>query len=551
MTATAIPADPVFEDDSERLVWEVLRKKLRDCDVLLHGVRFTDIEHGEVEIDLLVLMPDCGALVIEVKGGQVSYRDGGWQQTDAHGSHAIDPVRQARNGVYALKRFLEHQPTWSRGPVRAAWMIALPYTHVTGDFGPEGRRDLLIGEQDVPEAAGLAYDRLTTIDLQTGVPRDGWVDAAVALLKGAVDEPAQIAERTAARLQHVDQLTAQQAKALSLVKRNRLIEFTGSAGTGKTWLAIEQARRWAEAGERVCFVSYTRGVIEMVKKSFEALPDRSRPAFIGTFHLLGFTWGVTPPDTATSEFWEVEAVVLTKQAGEHLPQQERFTAFIVDEAQDFADSWWPALLSGAAVDEFRLAVFRDDEQAVFSERKGRPDLPLVPLALEENLRNSQQIVDTFRPLVEADITAVAGSAFPVEYVDCPTGDVFDAADDVIADLLEARGWLPEHVALLTTQHRHPVHVELGDDKSAYWNELWATDDVFYSTVAGFKGLERPVVVLAVDGFHDTADPRSVMYTGMSRARDLLIIVGPANELARVLDAKTMRRLKKNVSTVAT
>jgi len=38
--------------------------------------------------------------------------------------------------------------------------------------------------------------------------------------------------------------------------------------------------------------------------------------------------------------------------------------------------------------------------------------------------------------------------------------------------------------LLTTAHRHPVHLEFGDDKARYWNELWATDDVFYFTVAG-------------------------------------------------------------------
>ncbi|MSO27862.1 MAG: NERD domain-containing protein [Candidatus Nanopelagicales bacterium] len=63
-----------------------MKHQLRDCDVLLHGVRFIDIEHGEVEIDLLVLMPDRGAVVIEVKGGAVSYREGGWKQTDASGA---------------------------------------------------------------------------------------------------------------------------------------------------------------------------------------------------------------------------------------------------------------------------------------------------------------------------------------------------------------------------------------------------------------------------------------------------------------------------------
>ena len=542
MPPTCLPAMPAFADESESVVWGALRHQLRDCDVLMHGVRFTDFEHGEVEIDLLVLMPDRGALAIEVKGGAVSYREGRWRQTDAGGSHVIDPARQGRHGVYALRRYVERQPTWSRGHLRAGWMIALPYTHVTGDMGPEGRRDLLIGEQDLDEIAGFAFDRLGRADVRTPLPATGWLEAVVGLLRGVGDEPAEIAERTAARLEHVDHLSAAQVIILKAVRKHRLLEISGSAGTGKTWLAIEQARRWAEAGERVCFVSYTRGVIEMVKKIFADMPEESQPAFIGTFHYLGYQWGVEPGHDAGWDFWETEAVVLAHAAAGCLAPEDRFTAFIVDEAQDFADSWWPALLASAASSEFKLAVFKDDEQVVFADRRGRPNLPMLELTLDDNLRNSQQIVDTFRPLISADVSSKAGPAYPVEYVDCHLIDVIGAADDVVADLVEHRGWLPEQVALLTTAHRHPVHVELGDDKTRYWKELWATDDVFYSTVAGFKGLERPVVVLAIDGFHEGADPRSVLYTGMSRARELLIIVGPSAVLSHYLPAKTMRRI---------
>jgi len=222
----------------------------------------------------------------------------------------------------------------------------------------------------------------------------------------------------------------------------------------------------------------------MVNKVVADLPEKSRPAFVGTFLFLGYTWGVTPPVDADSNFWEHDAVALTLAAGEALLDDQRFTAFVVDEAQDFADSLWPALLSSAASHDFKLAVFRDDEQTVLSDRRSRPDLPLVQLVLDDNLRNSRQIVDTFRPLVDAEITEKGGSSFPVEYIDCAADEVISAADDVVADLLENRGWITEHVAALTTQHRHPVHVELGDDKTAYWKELWATDDVFYSTAAG-------------------------------------------------------------------
>lgn len=55
-------------------------------------------------------------------------------------------------------------------------------------------------------------------------------------------------------------------------------------------------------------------------------------------------------------------------------------------------------------------------------------------------------------------------------------------------------------------------------------------------------LERPAVVLVVDGFHEGVQPSSVMYTGMSRARDLLVVVGPRDVVARALGEASMRRL---------
>jgi superfamily I DNA/RNA helicase len=232
------------------------------------------------------------------------------------------------------------------------------------------------------------------------------------------------------------------------------------------------------------------------------------------------------------------------EAAVALESSARFTAFVVDEAQDFADSWWTALLASAASDSFRLAVFRDDEQVVFSDRRGRPDLPLTPLVLDENLRNAKQIVDTFRPLLNSPVTAMGGDGFPVRYVRCDPDAVMDAADTAVMTLHDHGGWLPEHIALLTTKHRHPVQAQQADDKVAYWDGLWADHTVFYSTVSGFKGLERPVVVLAVNGFHDGIDPRSVLYAGMSRARDLLVVVGAPDELAMILTPKMMRRLER-------
>ena len=58
---------------------------------------------------------------------------------------------------------------------------------------------------------------------------------------------------------------------------------------------------------------------------------------------------------------------------------------------------------------------------------------------------------------------------------------------------------------------------------------------------GFKGLERPVVVLAVDGFHEGV-AREVMYTGLSRARDELVVCGDLDQIRDVVGKEVAKRL---------
>ena len=543
MGVFVFPESPRFADDSERIVWQALKDGLGADDVLLHGMRFTDPEEGEVEIDLLVLMPDRGVAVIEVKGGHVSFRDGTFHQSDASGGRDIEPIDQARRGVYALQRFLERQPTWSRGRVRALWLVCFPYTDVTGDMGPQGRRDAVIDRGDLATIVAKVDNRMWDESNHTPVPASGWIDAALSHLLGSSESAGEIRFRAAARLSHVDELTAEQTTVLDGLSDHRHICVTGPAGTGKTWLAMEQARRWSKAGEHVCLVSYGRGVAETMKKAMADLPALERPTFIGTFHQLGWEHGVKATGAEGPEFWESDAPAAMRAVAEDLPDDQRFTAFVVDEAQDFADSWWPALLDFGLAGDALLAVFRDDEQAVFSQRRGVPDIPLTSFKLTTNLRNADEIASAFRPLVSAVFTSRSGSGFAVEYVDCEALSVIDSADEAVDVLLE-RGWLPEHIALLTTKHRHPVQKEMADDKAGYWEELWDTDMVFYSTVAGFKGLERPAIVLAVDGFHDGVDPRSVLYAGMSRARDELIVVGPRSVISPVIGQNAMGGLAR-------
>src|SRR3546814_21082711 len=93
MPARTFPEDPRFVNGAEREVFEALRDGLGDDDVVIANLRLTD-EKKDHEADLVVLMPDIGIAVLEVKGGSVWFDDDGWKQTRGGREVRIDTVEQ-------------------------------------------------------------------------------------------------------------------------------------------------------------------------------------------------------------------------------------------------------------------------------------------------------------------------------------------------------------------------------------------------------------------------------------------------------------------------
>ena len=109
-----IPESPTFTTGSEKEVWERLRDTLADDDVLLANLRLTDGDKDH-EADLVVLMPDVGVLVLEVKGGSVTVEPDDaeghrWWTQSGGGRRQIRPVDQARGTKHALRRYVDQHP---------------------------------------------------------------------------------------------------------------------------------------------------------------------------------------------------------------------------------------------------------------------------------------------------------------------------------------------------------------------------------------------------------------------------------------------------------
>lgn len=188
--------EPRESNGSEREVLAALRAQLLPGELLLEGVRISDPKNGDIEADFIVLFPDAGAAVIEVKGGEVTYENGEWVTRRKNYSRRIHPIQQARGAKHALRRYLDRQPEWNHGLIRSQWFIVMPHTPVNGDFGPEGRREQLIGAGELGELRERVRAELLATELTEQVPPAGWVEDVYSLLVRANRAEVNIAQST-------------------------------------------------------------------------------------------------------------------------------------------------------------------------------------------------------------------------------------------------------------------------------------------------------------------------------------------------------------------
>jgi Nuclease-related domain/UvrD-like helicase C-terminal domain len=540
-----VPVHPHFGDGerAERAVWEALCEQLPDDAVVFHGLRLQDRRH-EHEADLVVLLPGAGWAVIEVKGGDVRRQDGEWQQRQQGIWHRIDPVVQAQDCRHVLQRSLGRYAAQAEHS-RAVHLVALPDREADAGFeAPELPRALLIDRQDLKD---LDHRLRQAIELH-GAGNAPLTPAATVemtrLLTGPNLAAADIFAFHAEHEERVRQMTQDQTSILGFLRNQHRVAVVGGAGSGKTWLALEQTRLLAKAGQSVALVCYSRGLAHFLERVVTGWKPAERPSYVGLFHDLPVRWGAPLGAENDSAWFEEELPSLLGDLAADRPAKDRFDSIVVDEGQDFSESWWPpTLLALKDREAGGLYVFLDEGQRIFN-RLGSAPIQMAPIPLDHNIRNTKRIAQVFGSLGVEQSKYEGLQGPPVRFVACRSDDAIDAADTAVEHLTQVEGWPPGSVALLTTMHRHPVQTEMveGVGWDGYWDDFFAAEDVFYGHVLGFKGLERPVVVLAVNGFRDVSRAREMLYVGLSRARTQLVVCGDPELIAQVGGEGVRRRL---------
>ena len=325
-------------------------------------------------------------------------------------------------------------------------------------------------------------------------------------------------------------LTNEQQQAFKMIQSNRRLLVSGGAGTGKTLLAIEDARQQDYAGLKVLFLCFNRLLAEYLKVS---LLDRKN-IVVHSFHGFaqelcensGIVFETPTNPKELTEFFHEKSPLLMMEAGEFL--EKKFEALIVDEGQDFLTDWWGAL-DGVLEDDAIFHCFHDANQTLFQPDWKPPfaEPRFGPLTI--NCRNTAPIGNLSRKFATVEQEESYRSAAGVE----PEIVRYETEADqhlIITELLErwiGEGHLsPDRIVILSPFKRE--NSALAVEKIGKWR-LYDLDagtespGLTFSTIHAFKGLEADAIIISdLDGGKWSMNAQS-LYVAASRAKHLLAI----------------------------
>jgi hypothetical protein len=520
------------------------------------------------EADLVIVHAGHGILILEVKSG-VPSRDhaGRWWIGDR--AMDRDPFTQAKDSKHQLIRKFAEMADWPpRTEPRAGHAIALPDV----DLASLPRGHVLLGA-DAPRELVLDAEALETPEsIRRWVERayGYWLgDGSRGALLGAlgvrlVDEllaPTWALHRLVRghiEDDRADLLAASREQALivSRTRTLRRLEVVGPAGSGKSMLAAEKARRLAREGYRTLLVCFNQ---RLATSLIHELEEAAAPAGLDvtTFHRLcerlGAEAGVLPvrPDPIPQGWWD-ETLPGALEAAIVARPDPRYHAVVVDEGQDF-ELRWLELLGRLLVDPDDIFwVFHDPGQALI-----RADV-VAGLGLErhelfENHRNPESIAALagrfYRGGEEVVATRETGLRYRVYAAD-PGADTLERLRVELHRLVQEEQVAPWRIAVLSGgtaatsevwRHRRFGNAVLcneaiDDDGRSKGLPPEAVpdepDEVLFETIRRFKGMEREVVIL-VELPTEGERLDELLYVGLTRATTELVVIAPPT-LARRL-----------------
>jgi len=531
--------------NAERVLFEAFRERLSDNFTVLHsvawlGIRQPGSEPVDGEADFVVMHPRMAVLVIEVKGGIVGFdANDGWFSVRRDGTRVSikDPFAQARRSKYALIRKIRSLPNWQGAIPTIGHAVAFPdgVTELK-ELAPDAPRDIVIFHADLTSLEKRVRDCMKFWAGETfSPPGEGGVEALVRLLRKSwlIREP-RLGEEIDIETTAIEKYTAEQFRVLDILAGRPRAATRGCAGSGKTMLAVEKARRLASEGFRTLLTCYNRKLADELAKQVGDIPRLK----VSSFHALCREYAASTGrderpdwDAERRDFFDAVMPDALAEAASAGDDTYFFDAIVVDEGQDFMDSWWVALQMVLRDPENGvLYVFYDDNQLVYRRPMSIP-VEELPFTLTVNCRNTRHIHNVVSLFYRSDTISAHSCAGPVgrppevhTYKPKPS-DLRAVLTEVLTRLVFAEKVDNRDIVILSPGGPgRPPLAGIGEAGAFALTGEGASGayEIFCTTIRRFKGLERPVVILILPAEMDRSE--ELAYVGVSRARNHLVLL---------------------------
>lgn len=530
-----------LRDDPDTEGWYVLH----GLDLAQHTTQMSG------EADFVVIVPEYGILVIEVKSHtRIHVDDQGWHLGDQPHPEQRGPFKQAAEAMHSLRKYVvKIDPsygsflTWSaacfprltfrqKSPEWHEWQIidrgrltSAPISIIIKGILLKGR-DILISNN-----VGCASNQ----PQHASIERCERITRSLRPIFEVAISPEARRNKLEDDLIH---LTEEQYTALDQMMFNPRMIFSGAAGTGKTVLAIEALRRTAVVTPqtRVALFCFNKLLGQELHSRCKEIAQHAVVTNIDEWLYSIAKNKLTPAIRNSPDFFKgglVDiAIECLLESDATLPC---FDFIILDEAQDLLQPHYLELLdlilegglsSGQWLffgDFLGQDIFSQGSVSVNDFRANNAPAAAM-FGLSANCRNTLPI---------SEYVVSLGQLKP-PYAKVLRGDTHEDPElkfwtdgemqkqqvtDFISECMKA-GYRAGDIVLLSPIDEDCLGMQLALD--AEWSQKVAPygvtkNRISYTTIQKFKGMEAPVIILTDFNSIDSSHQQSLFYIGLSRA----------------------------------
>lgn len=517
---------------SEKIVYKALMN-LPDTFIVFHSVQwFNQGVKKSIwkENDFLIISQKYGMLVLEVKGGDIEYKEGIFIQTNKQTNQKTilsekkhnDPLTQAIDGKYHYRDLIKEILNGEMFKFNIDACVCFSGCNVKNniDMFPLKYREVKDAILDYESIKKNSFEleikkvyefynasRNTKVNdeqykkIIRSIAQDFRLVTIPILRKGELDDA-------------FIRLTNEQIGLLDYISEQETATIQGVAGTGKTIIAVEAAKRFASGMNKVLFLCFNSLLFHHLKNTFpiKGVDYYNIHAFLNKYITGNFSNIKDRVDGLYRIDWD----------------QLDYDAIIIDEAQDFDNNEIIYFKDYIKYKDGRLLIFFDKNQLLTTDMV--PDWITnseCKLLLTKNCRNTKEIAITSYNVIDAKlkqkIKMISGDDTQLLFVN----DDYKEEMYKLINYYIKKGYELNDITILSIGSEYKSLLKgISSIHNIKLSKIRNNKDIFVTTASKFKGLEsRVIIVIDIDHkcFDDEATKR-LFYVACSRATQQLSLV---------------------------